>query len=1326
MADMKHLFVLMGLFGVVCLCPTALAQKAAQVKIQSLTFSHPMEDRVRTGNTAYAWDGKMETMALTRNYESSPGWVTADLGKATGIGEIRLFGGATSHERKLRRKIEVHASSDGKKWRYLMDSKSAAYSTKPFKRYQFRFSPVKARYVRIKYSTKFRFAARELQVFSAKAQAEAFGKLKPVLDADYLVCLIQDWPNAGARVTPSESLTVRLWNSSPNAVAITSELTYSFIDSRGQSHKGGKASLKLAGGKKKSVIIPQPANLPSGRLNISYTLTTADGGRKAGRFDYLIRRINTKAPEYLRVVQWLDCMDPEGYGDMLCGEAFSPFIENMVQFPKQGQPDVVVIKQSPIADKIHPPVPTTSTRAKLLRSYLRAGGKVLIIGPAPKAYDDLAPLTVAGNDTMSKQSERMRILTTKHPIFAQWGRGVTLSRRHWLAKTKGTTKTLAKWSDGTPALAERKVGKGTVIQMTCAVGKELSRQPTPSGSDELYLRCLYALAGKADVDVTAALAKSARNRYPVPAWSYLGGAREGASRKNFGGFGWTKSEGLLADVFSEGMAVRAIGFGKLNYRLTPENKKPLRRSPVVTEINWTRKILDYGRYTVTLHEAAPGILYDFSDAKAANLSLSAQYVAFMQGGKLVAKAMPSTGIVYDPKDGALSENWIAFWGVGADGTVKGPVELVMTRKPSQVTASDKGVRLTFPDKAGKMVVLRPLGIEAPSTKSETAWKGGLPERAAKRCRFWAAASLALPKIIHEAYRVRDGRVEIENYTEFDTLKNDWKIKPLPIAMLPPMLRLAQNAGMPVQMPERTSNLRYPTKAGPLYGVIGMDRATYTLPIPNQDHQGMVADLSQKEWQDRLEKFVRLGLPYRSATAFSGDTYLDDLQWLIYPKATSTESFIRRYFPITHVGFPTIMSGPASNEATRKLIKESAYAMFRKALDLHQEKLVLAFRYEPFSQLAYPCLGVYPVAFRGGVRMYQDENEFAGILAYQIFAYAQYSGDWDIVRDNWGFIVNSVPQILRAHNYWSFMCSSAGEDGSAIGSDMLNAEYHGWVALAKMATATGDDATRDYALYQSARSAAPTLARLAMDDYLKADAGKLNPKFDKPGCTMKFHEASLYRIPETSKQFFYHILLYDTASGTGPEMLLLYKQYPKTRAGLIAQEKRAGKVVMDGKKKPYIVNAYAWLMIGMGSPMRGDIGEDIIAIMKIQMASKYRTLWGWRALVQSNAITRYAARNVPIFAIDWTPFAYESGEYHPSRRIAKLVFTSPRPERLQLRFATKVKIQEIKVNGVTLKAASYRTGTDGATTLNVPPQSRIVVEITFSKTAAATLHEYFKP
>ncbi|MBN1670074.1 MAG: beta galactosidase jelly roll domain-containing protein [Kiritimatiellae bacterium] len=1302
-----------------------------------------------------------------------------------------------------------------------------------------------------------------------------------VSQADSILCLFQDWGHAGYDLTPSEDLSLVFQNRSRSNGTVRFTVEYKLTDSQQRTVGRGSPQMSLAPRERKTLFMEQPANLAPGRLELRYRVKTEDGGEKAGDTVALIRRVQADSPLSLRVVQWTDCMDPEGYADMIVGTEFARHIENLRQWPKKGNPDVVVVKQLPTEDTTHPPRPATQQRAAMLKRYLAEGGAVLLVGPLPSAYDAFSPLQFQGESQTSARSHPLRILAKDHPLFARWGQVERVSRSYWPAKAKPGTAILAAWDDGRPALAEWRVGKGTVMHVTCGLGKEIVRGPEPSGGDELYLRCIYALAGRTGVDVAGVLRQAAGRRHTPAPWSKLPHAREGVSKNNFGGFGWNNDEGLMAVVdvgrqtfrsmastaatfrmepeiersdvlplptawrfsidpdnagtrlryhlpefddakwreieagvpmesqgvhhkgrvwyrtrltipadwrrkelvlrigaiqdfdttYFNGQAVgstgrdtpewwakprtyvlpsRIVRYGADNHIavcidalhgkgglyqsplcIMPKNAQPAAKRAAVDAVDWTRKRLDLGTHTITCNDAAPGVVHDFGASRLIWLDCSSTHMAWEQQHTVKTSRADGSARTEERtvvRGNDLSANWLALWQVAKDGKVRGPLELVLTRRPARVFLRKRRVGLSFPSGAGKIVALQPLGIEAPAPQRGEAWDEELPNRAAERCRFWAKAALARPASVKEAYVVSASRVRIENLFQFEILDNDWNLTPIRVATLPPVLPLARAAGLPVEIPRDAEDLSFASKCGPLMGCIGADRILYSLPIPNHDHQGLVADASETKWQSKLERFLKMGLPLTLATSFGREGYVEDLREMIYPGPTATNLFSRKLTTLGRAAFPTMLSLPAANEVTADLIRRELFTYSRQAVEFFQEKTVLRRRTEPFTGLSYSLFGIYPARIQDGVRMFQDQNEFSGIVLYCTWTYALYSGNWDLVRDNWSFVAHGMPGVLPHHNYWSMMASSASEDDSTVGFDMLHAEYPGWIALAGMARVLRDEDTRRHALYMATKSAVALAARFEMDGFLKTRAGLLDPKFAKPGRTLAFHEKKIHWTSENDKTFRYHIALYDTASGTPPEMMLFFGQYPPLREAVIAHERRVGEIV--GTKTPLnIMNMYAYQMLGMPSPVRNSIAEDLDANLQA-LAQKYRSLYGWRALVQCSPIAKQIASNVPVVLIDWAPFAYACGQYDPATREARFVFTGAAPEAFTLCFASRLRIRRILANGHAVPerpdghAPGFHPVPGGRTVVALGQQTRVELRVAFDPEPATDLHACF--
>lgn len=375
------------------------------------------------------------------------------------------------------------------------------------------------------------------------------------------------------------------------------------------------------------------------------------------------------------------------------------------------------------------------------------------------------------------------------------------------------------------------------------------------------------------------------------AYSRMNGIAEGVTRGgSFGRFGWVTSaslgdyssgDGLLSNqVLSDGAIARQYVFSPENPKLywqirfrfegerDPATAKRLAALPVtgpnssvefgydptqfysgstpgnvkVNAISWTRKQFTCGdSFTADMNLLSPALLLEsahrrfvLSDSPTGAFT----NIGWLNGKREVrSETIAGNGVVYDrERDGELGSNWIVLWNsANAEQDLAGhrggiPLQVIFQRKPRTIIRKDGKLKIQF-DRNGAVWLNTLYGAPLQATGN---WLGKLPFTAVETAESFGRSALAQPEECREFYRYDKSRktVEIINRYKFrEFAENDWGIKPLKLALLPPVLSLMADRGFDAVLPDDLRNLNYPTVYGPLYGVEGAEIA-YTLPVPD--------------------------------------------------------------------------------------------------------------------------------------------------------------------------------------------------------------------------------------------------------------------------------------------------------------------------------------------------------------------------------------------------------------------------------------------------------------------------------------------------------------
>lgn len=519
----------------------------------------------------------------------------------------------------------------------------------------------------------------------------------------------------------------------------------------------------------------------------------------------------------------------------------------------------------------------------------------------------------------------------------------------------------------------------------------------------------------------------------------------------------------------------------------------------VLDINWVYKKFSYAnRYLVSMSLVSPVLLLEspysqfvLNDGKASGYD----HCTIPLEQRTVNRKFASEGVIYDSaRDGRLQENWILLWSERdglrdfADHTGSLPVQVIFQHHPLRITRAGNSIRIDFAGAASALWLNTPFGARIQTCSQ---WRGTAPEAALTQCRFWAQAALAYPVGCQEFYQYADnGEIKVTNVFQYREFPNDWNIKPVKVATIPPLLAFAVTAlKYASKVDGELIDLHYPTLCGPLMG-LRSGRVSYTLQVPETQRMGLPRNLAaHQENVKLLNLMVRLFI--HDQRLFIGSKSFH----LIMGRNPNCQSeSLVDYVPQTQ-------AWPYLPENMRKYFMDIAPGEMLHSLD--RGDWVWRETIEPYTGRK----SFYSHSIR---RKHKDEIGVMGDRNFGIGTYllalddmAAYSGSWDIIRRYWkdpsplapdeaisdGKMIKINNMLTYFNNFhdWAWMDTAANDTGgNGPVVDCAQATHGGYAALRRMAGVVGSDEDRLKYSYLLAKSTISLVSRLPFGKYALAN------------------------------------------------------------------------------------------------------------------------------------------------------------------------------------------------------------------------------------------------
>lgn len=374
------------------------------------------------------------------------------------------------------------------------------------------------------------------------------------------------------------------------------------------------------------------------------------------------------------------------------------------------------------------------------------------------------------------------------------------------------------------------------------------------------------------------------------------------------------------------------------------------------------------------------------------------------------------GAKIDPQK--MRESWFVVWFAGAANWTNwdSPWFLTLQHRPQQITFDTNGLHFAFSREAGYAALMpmygyyKPLAAEQgnhPFTKLKEKkkriltweWNKALPADPLSRARYWASALREFPASCEDSFSVDRAHdsVVLRQKFHFVSWDDDWKTKHLKLAPISPALALAYLDGFPAEFTKKPFDMQTFTAYGPYFGVEDVEQYDVALPLLRYVNETEVIDgnvtntsLIVRAALKKLRETVRANLPVSDVHA--AQAYAKALPYLEEPARGATIGALKKYF---------------------------------------REDLLVTNR----------------------LRIDRDipANSTLGFNALPaIWAYAHFTGDWELVRERW-------PLIKRLSSTTSIHWAGFGRDSVAE----LGDEAAPCLAFARLAYKAGDMDSYNY-------------------------------------------------------------------------------------------------------------------------------------------------------------------------------------------------------------------------------------------------------------------------
>lgn len=353
----------------------------------------------------------------------------------------------------------------------------------------------------------------------------------------------------------------------------------------------------------------------------------------------------------------------------------------------------------------------------------------------------------------------------------------------------------------------------------------------------------------------------------------------------------------------------------------------------------------------------------------------------------------SEGSVLNPPVSHMSAPWMLVWFHGAKGWNQWDSAwlVVWQHRLRKVSLDSTGLHAYLKDGVGYIALMPLYGLYKPRT---ALWKTP-PSDVVRKCEFWSRVLLRYPVKCDETFRIdpKADSVVIRDRFHWIAWADDWRTAPLKFAPISPTLALAyMGGGMPVRFSAKISNPGLFTSYGPYMGCANCDAYEAYFPVLHyitQTEAVQKPDLSDPivaQAYARLQDAMRA--TFTSADGLFHQDFGDPTDFNQPPPQKSD-------------GGNTCWALMSAQYYCRGLAYLPSQLKAEAKARLHRyfaDWVLQPERYKPFKGkllLVGPGIGTW-----GG---YDDAGKFSSNVLTTLWAYAQYSGDWSLIKQRWPLI-----------------------------------------------------------------------------------------------------------------------------------------------------------------------------------------------------------------------------------------------------------------------------------------------------------------------------------
>jgi hypothetical protein len=423
----------------------------------------------------------------------------------------------------------------------------------------------------------------------------------------------------------------------------------------------------------------------------------------------------------------------------------------------------------------------------------------------------------------------------------------------------------------------------------------------------------------------------------------------------------------------------------------------------------------------------------------------------------------SPGSNIDPR--RMRESWFVVWWAGASGWTNwdSPWFLTLQHRPQSISFDTNGLHFTFPREAGYAALMpmygyyKPLAAEQgnhPFTKLKEKkkriltweWNKALPADPLARARYWASALREFPVYCEDSFSVDRAHdsVVLRQKFRFISWDDDWKTKHLKLAPISPVLGLAYLDGFPAEFSKKPFNMEIFTAYGPLFGIEGVDQYDVTLPLLRYVNEAEVIESNVTNTSPVVQSALNKLRDTARAKFPAPDKYnydhggMNNFCWAIQGDEWHSKSL------------------PYLDDATRATAIASLKKYFRDDVLVTNR-----FKLREFPKGSGRNYYILEGPGIGSWGVLGDAGKFSANMLQTIWAYAHYTGDWELIRERWPLIklLFTTPAETRWVGFGRDAIAELGDEAAPC------------LAFARLAYKVGDMDSYNYACQMFTRELA---------------------------------------------------------------------------------------------------------------------------------------------------------------------------------------------------------------------------------------------------------------